>query len=269
MPLSFRSVLGYGLPEAERLKHNEGRYVGLLITALLPVFLLPITSNQRHGGLVLLAVILSLLILQSLYTLARAVIGVKGRVARMLFVAVGLLCLVGVWIPALEGGWPTTTIKLTVLSLLSLFFLDSSVRIVQLLARAPRVSVRVMAGAAAGYVLLGITGGILATTTETFLPGSFHFDSVLDQELLLDRLTYFSFVTIGGLGPGDIVAGNAVGERFVILLSVCSTLYVALLVGLLLGRFIASQEVEYLVEDPIKAGIFADEDLGLEPPGSS
>ena len=133
--------------------------------------------------------------------------------------------------------------------LLSLFFLVTSVRLVQRLARAPRVNARVMAGACAGYLLLGITGGVIATATDVFVPGSFRLDAVVDHELLLDRLTYFSFVTIASLGPGDIVAGNAVGARFVLLLSVSSTLYVAMLVGLLLGRFIASQEVEYLEED--------------------
>jgi hypothetical protein len=90
---------------------------------------------------------------------------------------------------------------------------------------------------------------VIATATDLYLPGSFHLGQVTDQELRLDRLTYFSFVTIAGLGPGDIVAGNALGERFVMLRSVSSTLYVALLVGLLLGRFIASQEVAYLEED--------------------
>ena len=69
--------------------------------------------------------------------------------------------------------------------------------------------------------------------------------------MLLDRLTYFSFVTIAGVGYGDVLPANAVGERFVILLSVASTLYVALLVGLLLGRFIASEEVEMLEEDEL------------------
>jgi len=82
-----------------------------------------------------------------------------------------------------------------------------------------------------------------------FKPGSFLMDHLVQQQLLLDRLTYFSFVTIAGLGYGDVVPGNAIGERFAILLSVSSTLYVALLVGLLLGRFIASQEVLMIEDD--------------------
>jgi hypothetical protein len=167
------------------------------------------------------------------------------------FLVLGLVCVLGVWLPPLRDSWEPQLLKGGVLTLLSLFFLVTSVRLIQQLARAPRVNARVMAGASAGYLLLGVTGGVLATATQVFMPHSFRLDVVADQELLLDRLTYFSFVTIAGLGPGDIVAGNAIGERFVILLSVSSTLYVALLVGLLLGRFIASQEVEYLVEEQL------------------
>jgi hypothetical protein len=64
------------------------------------------------------------------------------------------------------------------------------------------------------------------------------------HELLIDRLTYFSFVVLAGLGLGDVLPHNSLGERFVILLNLSGTLYLALLMGLLIGRFIATQEVE-------------------------
>lgn len=234
-------------PEAERLRRQEGRYVLLLLATLVPMLLLPLTAAPQRSGLIVLAAVFSLLILQSLHTLSRSRPGLRGLLSEGGHLVLGLLSLVGLWIPLLRGGpLPPTAWQLTTLSL---FFFVTSVRLVQRLARAPRVNARVMAGATAGYLLLGITGGVLATATELFVPGSFRLGTVVDHQLLLDRLTYFSFVTIAGLGPGDIVASNAVGERFVILLSVSSTLYVALLVGLLLGRFIASQEVELLEEE--------------------
>lgn len=237
--------------EADSLRRKEGRYVGLLLATLLPILLLPLTASPHRGGAIVLAAVFTLLILQSLHTLSRPAPSLLGRGG---YALLGLCSLVAVWIPALRGSWQPLSLQAAVMSLLSLFFLVSSVRLVRLLARAPRVNERVMAGASAGYLLLGITGGVLATASEVFVPGSFRLDAVVDQELVLDRLTYFSFVTIAGLGPGDIVAGNAVGERFVMLLSVSSTLYVAMLVGLLLGRFIASQEVEYLEEEHLLSG---------------
>lgn len=235
--------------EAERLRRQEGRYVVLLLAVLLPMLLLPLTAGVRNGGLTVLALLFTLLILQSLHTLPRQRAGRGARFGRAAHLLLGLLSLVLIWIPPLTGSLRPPSLKLSLLTSLSLFFLVTSVRLVQRLARAPRVNARVMAGSSAGYLLLGITGGVLATATEEFMPGSFRLDAVVDHELLLDRLTYFSFVTIAGLGPGDIVAGNAIGERFVILLSVSSTLYVALLVAMLLGRFIASQEVQYLEQD--------------------
>jgi hypothetical protein len=92
--------------------------------------------------------------------------------------------------------------------------------LVQRLATAPWVNARVMTGGSAGYLRLGISGGVIATVTDLYVPGSFHLSQITDQELLIDRLTYFGFVTIAGLGPGDIMASNAANERFVMLLSV-------------------------------------------------
>jgi hypothetical protein len=71
-------------------------------------------------------------------------------------------------------------------------------------------------------------------------PGSFSVAHGGGHEMMMDRLTYFSFITIGGLGYGDILPTNALGERFAILLSVASTLYLTVLMGLLLGRLLAS-----------------------------
>jgi voltage-gated potassium channel len=42
--------------------------------------------------------------------------------------------------------------------------------------------------------------------------------------MLLDRLTYYSFITLGGLGYGDVVPGNVFGERFAFRLSITGTL---------------------------------------------
>jgi hypothetical protein len=47
---------------------------------------------------------------------------------------------------------------------------------------------------------------------------------------------------VSTLGYGDVLPTNLYGERFVVLLSISSTLYVSLLVALLLGRFVAPPE---------------------------
>jgi len=70
---------------------------------------------------------------------------------------------------------------------------------------------------------------------------SFRLGSMAAGEELVARLSYFAFVTIGTLGYGDVVPASPIGESFVILLSITSTLYVSLLIGLLLSRYINSR----------------------------
>jgi hypothetical protein len=232
--------------EAQRLIALEKRFLPLLLAAILPILLLPVTARQGWQGLVLLALVFNLLILQAVLTVP-VLAGTRGApLRRGFFRELALMVGLGLWVPVLRGEWPDGTFRAVEMVLLSLFFLITSVRLVRLLARVPRVNVQVMAGAAAGYLLLGLTGGVLATATQVLVPGSFSLGAAASHQFLFDRLTYFSFVTIAGVGYGDVVPANAVGERFVILLSVSSALYVALLVGLLLGRFIASEEVRML-----------------------
>lgn len=241
-----------------RLAHLERQFVPLLITVLLPILVLPETATGHRLGDALLALVVSVLILQSIRTVGRHGSLVDQMFNHQIYVTFGLLVMLLLWIPVVWGSWQLPAIKAAVMASLSLFFLITSVRLVRLLARVPRVNAHVMAGAAAGYLLLGFTGGVLATATEVFRPGSFLMGHLAHQQLLLDRLTYYSFVTIAGLGYGDVVPGNAIGERFAILLSVSSTLYVALLVGLLMGRFIASKEALILEEDGVLPVVLPD-----------
>jgi len=236
----------------------ERQFVPLLVTVVLPIMVLPQTATGHRLGDALLALVVSMLILQSIRTLGQAADQVRRALRQRGYAVFGWIVMALLWFPVVRGSWQLPVIKAAVMASLSLFFLITSVRLVRLLARVPRVNAQVMAGAAAGYLLLGFTGGVLATATEVFRPGSFLMGHLAHQQLLLDRLTYYSFVTIAGLGYGDVVPGNAIGERFAILLSVSSTLYVALLVGLLLGHFIASQEALILEEDGVLPAVHWD-----------
>ena len=49
-------------------------------------------------------------------------------------------------------------------------------------------------------------------------------------------------------GFGDVVPGSPIGECFVVLVSISSTLYVSLLIGLLLSRYIAARTRRSIAE---------------------
>ncbi len=234
-----------------RLVKLEPQFLPLLISVLLPVLLLPVSARNGMEDGVLLPLLHSVLVLQSLRALPLLIPHQRAsRIALQLQRFLGAGALLAMWIlPWLQRvGQTHRVFQFLVLLLTGLFALLACVRLVCLLAWVPRVNAQVMAGAAAGYLYLGITGGLIASALQVALPGTFALGSQAGHELLVDRLTYFSFVVLGGLGLGDVLPANSLGERFVILLSLSGTLYLTLLVGLLIGRFIATAEVEMELE---------------------
>jgi len=232
-----------------RLVKLEPQFVPLLCSVLLLVIMLPVTVVS--GGIFhwLLPLMLSFLVVQSLRALPALSPHRLSQVLWALQRGLGVGALGSMWILALvEQQAPFWILRLAVLLLSGLFSLLASVRLVMMLARVPRVNAQVMAGAAAGYIYLGLTGGLVAAAMQVLVPGTFALGAAGGHELLVDRLTYFSFVVLAGLGLGDVIPLNPLGERFVILLSLSGTLYLALLMGLLIGRFIATQEVELEVD---------------------
>jgi hypothetical protein len=223
----------------------EPQFVPLLCSVLLLVVLLPVTAAPGNNFNWLLPLLLTFLITQSL----RALPGLKpNRLSMALFTVqriLGISAIITMWgLALMEQRGPYLLLRFMVLLLTGLFAMLASLRLVMVLARVPRVNAEVMAGAAAGYIYLGLTGGLVASALQVLVPGTFSLGSMGGHELLIDRLTYFSFVVLAGLGLGDVLPHNALGERFVILLSLSGTLYLALLMGLLIGRYIATQEVE-------------------------
>ncbi|MFN5465347.1 MAG: ion channel [Cyanobacteriota bacterium] len=238
---------------AGRWSRIERQFIPLMIATLLPILLMPSTASGDPRDRWILFGLLALIIIQSLRSLPAISPGRSSQLWLLAYRFVAAVAMVGTFAFIHFGEAATLAFKAMLLPD-ALFFVMTCVRLALLLARVPRVNGQVMAGATAGYLLLGLTGGLLATTTQAFAPGAFLLGGEVSHQMVLDRLTYYSFITLGGLGYGDVLPGNVFGERFAILLSITGTLYVALLVGLLLGRFIASEEVRFLELEEEKGG---------------
>ena len=143
---------------------------------------------------------------------------------------------------------------LPVMVLLTMFVFWSLQRLIMLLAREQTVSGEVIAGAVAGYLLLGISGGLLLSVLETLQPGSFqnliHQGSLAKAHLFpnmelsrlvwdldFSRINYFAFVALTTTGFGDIVPATPAAEMASVSLSISGSLYLALVMGVLISRF--------------------------------
>ena len=156
---------------------------------------------------------------------------------------------------------------LPVMVLIGAFVFWSLQRLIGLLGRESNISREVIAGAVAGYLLLGLCGGLLFAVLETLQPGSFQnlvhlHHGYHDKALLVpsselnkliwdldfSRIGYFAFVALTTTGFGDIVPVTPVAEVSTIALSIAGSLYLALVMGLLISRFTVQTQQEEELE---------------------
>jgi hypothetical protein len=227
------------------IRRSERFFPWFLLATLLPILVMPFTNLDGNAVQRLLFPITTLF--QVILALRMMPVGLLciGRWSLLpLYRCLGVGCAALMWLPFLLGHHAGHQWHAPILSVISGFYLLTAIAIVLILARVDRVNEAVLCLGAAGYVHLGLTGGQLATALEVLNPGSFNLGRMLPGEELIERLSYFSFVTLGTLGYGDVLPATALAESFAVLLSVTATLYVTLIIGLLLSRYIASLEAE-------------------------
>jgi hypothetical protein len=141
-----------------------------------------------------------------------------------------------------------------VLALITIFVFWSIKRLLYCLSCEKVVSAKVISGAVAGYLQLGITGGLFFSVLETVAPGSF-VSTVRDHQSLtlqvfaanpsdvstwmldLSRIYYFAFVSLTTVGYGDIVPTTPTAQMASVALSIAGPLYLAVVMGLLISRY--------------------------------
>ena len=124
----------------------------------------------------------------------------------------------------------------------------SVVRLVKRLAREQQVNTSALMGAAAGYLLLGLTAGLIMVGVESIQPGSFepiNMESVarmgvasrIEWTPVLAQINYFAFICLTTVGFGDITPTNPAARMLAVTTGVIGQLYLAVVMGILIGRF--------------------------------
>ena len=191
--------------------------------------------------------------------------GGKGNPLDRPFRLLGLSALLAQWfwyftpLTHRESGWP-------LLVLTTLFVGWSVLRLVGFLAEEQKVNGRVLMGAVSGYLLLGMTAGLLFTGLETIQPGSFSslhdpvaslfstgpISQASPQMQLVDfaRLNYFAFVCLTTVGFGDVLPTTPLSQMSAVAFSVIGPIYMAIVMGLLIGRYASGKAVRTDRDDP-------------------
>ena len=122
------------------------------------------------------------------------------------------------------------------------FIISCLVVMLLFILRSRKVTTEVLFAAASAYLLIGLTFGIFYQAIEVLSAGAFHglksADSGVGGAQVLE-LIYFSLVTLTTLGYGDIAASTPFARMVSALEAVVGQLYIALLVGWLIGTFVS------------------------------
>ncbi|NDD68564.1 MAG: two pore domain potassium channel family protein [Synechococcaceae bacterium WB9_4xC_028] len=234
------------MPSARALRRRELIYELLLSLCLLVLvsFAFPQLSWLGTIGYSLIALLLTQLVMIRKPRLSR-----WDRLYRLL----GVIALAAQWI------WVITPLRMVntgvplVLSW-SLLVGWSVVRLVDRLSQEKRVTAGMLMGAAAGYLLLGLTSGLVMSAVETIQPGSFEpldlpTDSSLGGDLsvlmtpgIFAKINYFAFVCLTTVGFGDINPMLPLSRMLSVTTSIAGPLYLAVVMGVLISRYTGDVE---------------------------
>ncbi len=126
----------------------------------------------------------------------------------------------------------------------------SVIRLVTRFASTRRVNEALLMGATAGYLHIGLTAGLVMSALETIQPGSFgplELASVSDSSVLatariFSAINYYAFVCLTTVGFGDISPMLPLARMVSVATSVAGPLYLAAVMGVLIGRYASSLE---------------------------
>lgn len=106
-----------------------------------------------------------------------------------------------------------------------------------------RVTGRTLAGAACGYVLIGLTFAFAmlvlhSASVETLAVGQGEAEAATGVRVIASYL-YFSFVTLSTLGYGDVVPQSSTGEVIAPAEAIVGQLYLAVFIGRLIAMHVS------------------------------
>lgn len=121
----------------------------------------------------------------------------------------------------------------------------STLRLIRRLAREPLVDGDVLMGAIAGYLHIGLTAALVMSAVETIQPGSFttggHLNigtgTALNAASFFSEVNYFAFSCLTTVGFGDISPALPLSRMLSITTSIIGPLYLAAVMGILIGRY--------------------------------
>ncbi len=213
-------------------KHSQKQFYYLLASLIIFILLPPFTLNMVFGTLTIY--------LAASFVVISCVIILFGEGNKMIAGS-------GILVVSLAFTWFTLSPALDKLlviqiikpGLLLVLFVATAFKVIGSILKLKKVNAQVIAGSVGAYLLFGLSGAMIFELVNLFFPASFnyghHFGGGYD-------MVYFSFVTLSTLGYGDITPHTPQGQAVTILVSITGQLYLAILMAMLVGKFLKDSD---------------------------
>ncbi len=213
-------------------KHSNKRFYYLLVSMVVFILLPPFTLHFTFSPLIIYGSV-SFVIISCVVILSDS--------AKRLTLGSGLLIL------SLAFTWFTLSpvldeiisIKIIRSVLLFTLFISTVFKTLGVILKLKKVDAQVIAGSIGAYLLLGLSGAMLFELIDMIYPASFEHSFNYGGGY---DMVYFSFVTLSTLGYGDITPHTPQGQAVAISLSIAGQLYLAILMAMLVGKFLKDSE---------------------------
>jgi len=154
-------------------------------------------------------------------------------------------------IAAILFEWLAYFLKMPVLLSLSqtvlfLYFILIVIGLIIQVVSTARVTPRVIVESITGYLLMGIVYSLVIMILARNIPAAYSFGGVVTEAGIkgwqLSEYIYYGFVTYTTLGYGDVVPLVPVSRSISVMASVTGQLYLAVLVAMLVGKFLSGKQ---------------------------
>ncbi len=209
-------------------KHSQERFYYLLVSIAIFILLPPFTYNMVFGTLSIY--------LAASFVVISCVIILFGEEKRLIAGSgILLISLAFTWFTLSHTLDDIFVIPLIKATLLFFLFGATAFKVIKTMFGLKKVDAQIIAGSVGAYLLFGLAGAMLFDLVEIIYPSSFDFSFNYGGGY---NTVYLSFVTLSTLGYGDITPHTPQGQAVAILVSIVGQLYLAILMAMLVGKFL-------------------------------
>jgi hypothetical protein len=212
-------------------QRSESKFVWILVAVFSLIVFNPLLPSQGIGVYVV-NLLLSFIVLSGILAASDE----RQIIHQLAFI--GLVLITLDWVRSLaEQEIPG--MEVLIYALYGFFISTVTVTIAIGVAKSKKVTVNIICGAVAAYLMIGLSGSFYALLIETINPGAFlSGGESLPREGLANALIYYSMVSLSTIGYGDITPSIPIARSLSLGIGLLGQIYLTVLVAMLVGKFL-------------------------------